>query len=288
MKGRCIGVSLEKQPKLYNNKKKSLPQKTVTKLETPLCIWKRGSLTVEASLVLPMLACFFSLLLFIFHMLMVQLIVQEALEDTGRMLSVVAEKELSEESQINYGMLAKAMLTTKLAKEEEINRYVVGNAFGVSIAGSKWENDEIVLEVHYMMRFPIGLLGKRYFPISQKTSFRKWTGWHATRECDLHQMTVYITKSGQAFHRRKSCPYLALSIRSISLSSIPYVRNLNGEKYYACEYCGGKKEAVAMVYITDYGTRYHKNRTCSGLKRTIYEVKYNEIGGRHACPKCWK
>ena len=102
MKGRCIGVSLMiARHKKSNNSIKSLPESMLFKLETPQCICLKGSLTVEASVILPLLACFFSFLLFFFRILQVQLTVQEALEDTGRVLAVISECELSESEEIH-------------------------------------------------------------------------------------------------------------------------------------------------------------------------------------------
>ena len=124
--------------------------------------------------------------------------------------------------------------------------------------------------------------------MSQWTSFRKWIGWHAISRTDAEQMTVYVTKNGEAFHRRISCPYLSLSIKKVKKSEVGKLRNDSGERYYLCDVCGKEGIEAETVYITNYGTRYHSQISCSGLKRTIYQITFSETGGRHACPKCWK
>ena len=293
MKGRCIGVPLMiARHKKSNNSIKSLPESMLFKLETPQCICLKGSLTVEASVILPLLACFFSFLLFFFRILQVQLTVQEALEDTGRVLAVISECELSESEERTkipeYPALAKAFLTAKLAGEENIKRYVAGGALGVTLLTSEWDRDDLLLEVNYAMKFPVNLLGKRYFWMTQQACFRKWTGWHTISPADAEQMTIYVTKNGEAHHRRISCPYLSLSIRTVKISELERLRNNSGERYRLCESCGGGGEKTELAYITNYGTRYHMKLSCSGLKRTIYQITFSEIGGRHACPKCWK
>ncbi len=292
MKGRCIGVSLmiAHLTKSKKNSIKSLPESMLFELETPQCICQKGSLTVEASLLLPLLACFFAFLLFFFRILQVQLTIQEALEDTGRALAVMSECELSEKETETpeYYAIAKAFLTAKLAGEEHVNRYVTGGTFGITLLTSEWDRDDLVLEVNYAMKFPVDLLGKRYFWMTQRASFRKWIGWHAINQVDAAQMTVYVTKNGEAFHRRISCPYLTLSIRTVKTSELEKLRNNSGERYQLCEICGEEGNNTGAVYITNYGTRYHKKISCSGLKRTIYQITFSEIGGRHACPKCWK
>ena len=55
--------------------------------------------------------------------------------------------------------------------------------------------------------------------------------------------------------------------------------------YTACEFCGDGTGEI--VIITDYGGRYHFKSDCSGLKRTIYRVKIDEVGGMAECSRCW-
>lgn len=293
MKGGGIGVSLTAVysiKKLKNKNRKSLLKRNIGKLETPRCICRKGSLTVEASLLLPLLACFFTFILFFFRILQVQLTVQEALEDTGRILAVMAEGETAgaERKVPSYYLLAKTSLYKKLGKDRNVERYVAGGVWGMTLLTSDWEKDYLVLEVNYAVRFPVNLLGRHSFWMTQRTSFRKWTGWHAVRDTDVSQMMVYITENGVAFHRWKSCPFLSLSIKKVKKSETGNLRNDSGAKYKRCGNCGTKNAAAEEVYITRYGECYHTDVFCSGLKRTIYRIHFSETGGKHACPKCWK
>ena len=47
-----------------------------------------------------------------------------------------------------------------------------------------------------------------------------------------------------------------------------------------------KNYVSGKVYVTDYGTCYHSDLACSGLKRTIYLILLEETGGKRACGKC--
>ena len=82
----------------------------------------------------------------------------------------------------------------------------------------------------------------------------------------------------------KDCHYLDLSIHTVSAGDIDEARNANGGKYYPCS-CA-KHAAAGSYYVTDYGTNYHADLSCSGLKRTIREVDISEVSSMHACPKC--
>lgn len=175
----------------------------------------------------------------------------------------------------------------KLKDEKLVAQYVSGGAVGVSLFTSDFEGDYILLNANYVMDFPINILGKLDFFVCQKTQFRKWSGWHSMVESDAWEEWVYITEYGEVYHMRRSCPYLELSIQKIFLFELKTKRNLNGELYEACERCeGGQSDGV--VYITDYGDKYHCTLACGGLKRIIYQRKRSEVGGMKACLKCSK
>ena len=44
--------------------------------------------------------------------------------------------------------------------------------------------------------------------------------------------------------------------------------------------------AFSAVYITEKGNRYHNQKTCSGLKRSVRLVKESGLSGIHACSRC--
>ena len=62
------------------------------------------------------------------------------------------------------------------------------------------------------------------------------------------------------------------------------MRNQNGERYHACEECGGKGD---IVYITDYGKKYHSSLECSGLKRSVLKVPVGQVENRRPCSRCF-
>jgi len=297
VKGRCIGVSLFSCfCKDINLKKvkESLPGAQtfwhcVQKRETPQCACLLGSITVEATVIIPLFAGFFSFLLFFFQIMSVQLVIQSTLEETARGLAVLAVNELEKtEEELDYLLLAKGLLSLKLSEEEEILQLVRGGISGVSLLMSEFEQDEILLRADYGMRFPIGFFGIRDFWISQNAYCRKWTGWNGIKEKDEQMELVYITEYGEVYHVKRSCPYLALTIREVLWNRLDKEKNKNGESYLACELCCDENNFRRIVYVTDYGDKYHNKMTCSGLKRTIYQKRFSEVGGMPACGKCAK
>lgn len=297
MKGRCSGVSLfiYLNKFLFCNRKETLPGankrvfclRNFLKREAPHYICRKGSLTVEASVIVPLFACFFAFILFFFRVMEVQLIVQSALEETGKGLAVMAVKELEEPGEtIDYLVLAKGMLLLKLNDDEVIQQYVSGGALGVSLLASDFDGDDILLRANYVMRFPVRLFGIQDFLVCQSARYRKWNGWHGMLWSGSAEELVYVTEYGEVYHLHRSCAYLDLSIQRVTYAELQNLRNQNGEVYGVCEKCGKQNNKLGSVYITDYGDCYHYVLACSGLKRTIYQKQLSEIGGLPACSKC--
>ena len=126
--------------KTIKNEQKSLPERcsfrkgpawTNAPKETPGCTCPSGSMTLEAAVVVPILACLFTFVLFFFRVMQVQLCVQDALEDTGRTLSVYAAVKDSQEEK--YAVLAKSMFIAKAREDDNIRKFVTGISLGVSI-----------------------------------------------------------------------------------------------------------------------------------------------------------
>lgn len=116
---------------------------------------------------------------------------------------------------------------------------------------------------------------------------RKWTGYNVNHvdASNLKEELVYITETGRVYHRSRGCSYLNPSIRCTTIQSIQNLRNHDGAKYKPCSNCGACG-GLGIVYITEYGERYHYNIRCSGLKRTIRTVPLSKVKHLGSCSKC--
>lgn len=285
-----------------NEQKKSLPESNAFKLikrkwdvkETPVYIWKKGSMTVEASMILFFLASLFVLLLYFFRMMQVQLFVGETLEYIGRELAVYAavrEDAQSKEQQISneeYLVMAKALFLAQGREKQRIEQTVTGGVLGIVLSESEFEGDYIRLKARYQVKIPIQVFGRKGFSISQQTTYRKWTGWKETQLQQEEECWVYVAKNGMVYHKTSSCPYLKLSIQSVDASTVDLLRSESGQKYRECTQCAKMGNRYDRVYITNYGDCYHFHLNCSGIKRTIEMIRMSETGGKGACSKCWE
>lgn len=248
--------------------------------------YSRGSMTVEMVVILPLFAAFLVFFLFLFRVLWVQEAMEEALVYASRTVAAGCFDESAGAQTADAVLLAKAQAALRKGLEESdcpVSFIRHGKA-GISLLSSDVSGDDVILRASYDLPAPCALPFDYAYHVTQCVQSRKWIG-----NCTLEQggssedCWVYITPDGTAYHRSRSCSYLDLSIRAVSRRSLNGLRNQSGGCYYECESCGGSS---GTVYITDYGTRYHTDLTCSGLKRTIYMVKLSQTGGRHPCSKC--
>ncbi len=61
---------------------------------------------------------------------------------------------------------------------------------------------------------------------------------HAAAQKDVSEELVYMTEYGDVYHRSTSCAYLKLSIRAVDLEWVSKLRNKDGSCFYVCEECG--------------------------------------------------
>lgn len=275
--------------KIYD--RKSLPGFLITSVPrgkdqrkgTPRYICLKGVFTVEAALILPMLACFFVSILFFFRVMQVELQVEKAMVDVGQRFAACAGDEDSGK------MVSVAALKLSIMKElngsKEIESYVTGKAEGIQLLQSQLEGDFVDIHAVIHMKVPVRLLKKQEVKIARHVRCRKWNGWNCKSD-DGEEVWVYITETGSVYHRKKECTHLKLSVTSTSISQVKEKKNENGETYSACEKCAKKNSGQSVVYITNQGNRYHYDLQCSGIKRTITMIKLSEVGNRAPCSRC--
>lgn len=133
---------------------------------------------------------------------------------------------------------------------------------------------------------PFGIAAFRSSYVVNGCVMHKWIGYSGDGTGEdwerQEEELVYITKSGEAYHRERSCLYLNPSIRLADREEIT-------ADYTPCSVCvGGGPLGNRLIYVTDGGSRYHNTVSCSGLRRTIESVTLMQAleMGRHACPRC--
>lgn len=243
---------------------------------------KKGSLTVEAALVLPIFIFAALSILYVNKMLLYTEKVQWALARTGREVSA------------EYAASGKQVVVNQIYLMAKMKRYVDDERIQFSLLNSRFDEktDEIDLVADYSLQIPFPVISSRKFYFTQRYHTRGFTGVDTRMEGKgaEEECTVYVTKTGKVYHKNLDCTYLKLSISQVKYADIEFLRSEGGGKYYPCEGCCGNMQfdKERGVFICNYGDRFHCVRSCKKIKRSIQEIRMSQVGSRLPCSKCGK
>lgn len=259
---------------------------------------KKGSLTIETALVLP---------LFLFGMLaMLQFAaIQNAssallagAQDTAKEMAAYAYIQNIEPSgkQNLSSDLLKGGLSAAYAGGQIRSKSGVGKEMGsVSLLQTSFCDGQILdLVGTFQPAHTFTVLPVKKVKSIFRTRVRAWTGrtgsvveqQKETEEETEEEEHFYVTETGTVYHKNPECTHIRLSIRNVPRNQLSGLRNVSGGKYHACEKCGPGDGS--NVYISPYGDKYHSSLSCSGLKRTVHIVSAKDIENMRPCSKCGK
>jgi len=285
LKGRCKRMTLWtflKSDRLMQSPQNSMHKTHNQSQRASFCICNKASYTLEAAVVIPLLAAYLVTLLFFFTILDIQCAVDDALLFAGRKTAV--ESSVVDSEEVLF-LSAEAYMCYALKDNSQIKKYVPRGLLGISLLGSKISGEYIVLRADYVVELPISFLGINQLNLTSQNCFRKWTGDRLIEDAGEY---VYVTAAGQVYHASLSCRVIDLSIKRTSIYQISSLRGKNGQKYYECGRCKWKDDEKERVYYTDYGERYHKDIACSALKRTVEKIRLEDVDGRRPCSFCYE
>ena len=256
-----------------------------------------ASITVEASLVLPLFIFFFVNILGAFDILKLQCDMEAALHQTGSEImesaGILRHIKEGEEPGVIKGALSAAYAGKRvrdyLGEEYLDNSCVVNKSSGLSFAESAFLSDGDIIDIvaSYKVHPILGIVEFTNFPMESRFYGHAFTGYNGDAKAEdssKEEEMVYVTEHGSVYHRSLSCSHLNFSVRTVDFKNVSSQRNVDRCKYYQCEYC--KKATGGTVFITDYGNRYHTNVNCSGLKRTIFTIPISQAHGKGPCSEC--
>ena len=246
----------------------------------------KGSLTIEASLVLPIFLFAMFLALSVINHMRFHLNLQEAVHQETRKLAMTSYREWNV-SPGSIGGVVLARLDSNLLSKAPVK----GGGGGVDFSKSRLDNREVIeIDASYEADLPydfFSIFNRRFCAKSVMHTFIGYEKGLDERSISHEaEEYVYVTETGTVYHRDRECTYLRLSIKEVDRSALKDLRNSSGHKYYACASCG--KSAGSRVYITSDGTCYHSSLSCHGLKRTVNCLPLSQVGGMKPCSRCGK
>ncbi|MDO5695610.1 MAG: hypothetical protein Q4P30_02475 [Eubacteriales bacterium] len=230
----------------------------------------RASMTVEASLVIPMILFLLMSLLFLIKGFSTHREIQMALSQS------VSKAALRHTlwAGLGHGTVGADFLAGPVADTEP----------GMILP----RPDGRAVDYDYTCMIEVPLYPNpfmvRHMSLYNRALSKKWDGdCSASEEAED---TVFVTKTGTVYHESLNCPYLKPSTRAVDRPLISDLRNEGGAKYVACRLCMKSEAKPSPLYVTKYGTAYHRTGNCRGLKRDIMKVPRSEVIGKRGCSKC--
>ena len=250
-----------------------------------------AGMTVEAAVVLPLFLFFLLNLSCAIELIRLHGNLQLALWETGSRLAVYghALEDNSVASLFSYFYVRQQMV--EYVGEDYLDSSpLAGGAKGLV----PWESeifssgDEIDIIVTYQVSPWSSLAGFASFRMANRYFAHIWNGYDISdteRELELLADVVYMTETGEVYHENRNCTHLVLSIQETTRTEAERRKNQWGKGYTPCEKCEPEEEDQ-ILYITDEGERYHSDRNCSGLKRTVFAVLRSQVSGYRVCSRC--
>ena len=215
---------------------------------------RKGSMTVETALILPMfLLAVFTLLSFIDVM--------------------------------------KMTIEQQMQQQEFLRNAAVSAPFLETIVQGR-EGDCIRMNYVYAQTLPIGGFGYKKVLVRQRNTVHIFNGYDDSRGDTIGEQSVYVyvTKRGTVYHRKRTCSALQISVRQVPGSRVAKERNADCKIYRKCKRCTrgytGSELAASSLFVTDYGVKYHVRANCPELTRTVKVIKIDQAGARSACKIC--
>lgn len=254
----------------------------------------RGSMTVEACIVVPLFIFCMINLLFYIQVIETSSRMTAALHETGNEIcsyGYAIDNSLGEgfPSGAASTVYASSSIAKHLGNTTNHRGGIQGGLLGINYLGSSimTDNGLVKITTGYFLKFPVKM-GIRPFYLGNIYYGHAWVGYEPIAGNiaeDIEDPIVYMTPSGSVYHTTPNCSHLNPKVRSVSRVEAETIRSQDGSIYHQCELCGNGG-GMGSVYVTDYGNRYHSNLYCSGIKRNVMCVHLSEVGGRRVCLTC--
>ncbi len=268
----------------------------------------RGSMTVEAAVVMPLLILFVLHLGSCMEMLRLHGRLEYALWQAGRELAVYGAVEARNGApgsdtdkctgnawSADTGIIADLAVSYLyvngrvgqiLGKDYLDSSPLVHGHQGLNYLSSDYmEEDECInIVLTYQVCPQITCFPFPYFRMASRYYGRAWTGYDVGGKAERITY-VYVTEDGEVWHSRGDCSHLKLSVCEAQAETVQSLRNAGGERYRPCSRCGERPQGDT-VYLTQEGNRYHSVRSCPSLLRRVRAVVWQEDIPYRPCSRC--
>ena len=252
-------------------------------------------MAVEAALVVPLVVFGLTVLITLIISLGVQMRVRHVMHESLRQVSAIPYSLGKSKEEVNVASMKSAAFATlssafyaNIGAENIRSSYIEGGVSGIRLDSTRMfsEGADMRIGISYQIKQPFSIFGLGKVYVNQDCDTYAWLGDTFMKNSLANERMVYITPYGTVYHEDRECTYIAPKVSECAFAQIPSKRNAGGAKYYECEGCSAKVAVKPpVVYITEYGDRYHTNPKCVKIKHEIIEIPISQVGNRRKCSK---
>lgn len=252
---------------------------------------EKGSATVEALLVMPVVFLFIISIAWLLEVFRIHSQIGDIVNRAGNNLvamsyaySVISDTGSSKQERDELvGLIGSVAYSELFLKSEIAKDSVSDEIYDLKCFFSRVSlEEEIDLKVSYKVKPFIEIFGYDGLILSNRFYSKAYTGYAGKETGEEY---VYISSQAEVYHTSENCPALNTTIEAIPFCDVENERGIDRQKYYPCRVCG-YGEHDEFVYITPYGNRYHTRSDCPDLTRSIKKIPITEIGDRRKCYFC--
>ncbi len=250
----------------------------------------KGSMTVEAALLIPLFLFFFLHLAGVVEMLRLHGKLEAALWNAGNRIALYTDTfseavEALPDAGVSY-MLLKNQVTAFLGEDYLDGSPLVYGTAGLNYLRSEYLDEEECVDiiVTYQVQPAISIFPFRYRRMSNRYYARAWTGYDVSDSLETVRY-VYVTPQGEVWHSMPACSYIYHRVISVLEGQIGSRKNVQGKKYERCTICDDKEKG-AYVFVTEAGDKYHFVRDCTAIYKDIQAIEWENAQKYRACSRC--
>lgn len=254
-----IGVSDYQHPLMC----KIIPFARRTVFAPPISLM--GSITLEAAILLPWFLLMVISLYSVMDMLRLHALVTWHLHQIGNTMCIYGclVENLAEDRNELLDMVGDVGFSYLYVREQIEEKVTFPqDSFFTTISILEDGKIELVLSYNYPLVIPLGRTKEVW--LQSRFVGHVWVGSDMVSQKDI----AYIAENGEVYHVYKDCSYLQLQIEECPVEMFLEQQSASGKLLIPCASCNNKGSRV--VYITTKQNKYHFDRECGGLRRTIY------------------
>lgn len=188
-----------------------------------------GSITLEASLAVPIFFFAVVCLLYLMEIICIQTAVRSGLQYAGK----IAAQEAAVVTAVMPSEIEKEVVNAIGAGR--LDRSIIeGGSSGVDCSSSAISPRTGIGKVtaEYKIRIPLPLFHIPPITYKESIKIKVWTGYEKEAFGKNDSQIVYVTETGLVYHRDYHCTHLELSIHAVGREMVSSLRNEYGGKYY--------------------------------------------------------